>query len=75
MKVFGLAHVAPEAIAPAFRDIAPLIGHCRFRDCRHDSEPGCAVQAAVARGEIPPYRVALLRALLRESEAAREPGR
>jgi ribosome biogenesis GTPase len=75
MKVFGLAHVAPDAIASAFRDIAPLIGCCRFRDCRHGSEPGCAVQAAVARGEIAPYRVALLHALVRESEAAREPGR
>jgi ribosome biogenesis GTPase len=75
MKVFGLAHVAPGAIVDAFRDIVPLVGQCRFRDCRHDAEPGCAVQAAVARGEIAPYRVALLHALVRESEAARAPGR
>lgn len=75
MKVFGLAHVAPDAIASAFRDIAPLIGRCRFRDCRHDAEPDCAVQAAVARGEIAPYRLALLHALVRESKAAREPRR
>jgi ribosome biogenesis GTPase len=75
MKVFGLAHLAPDAIEHAFRDIAPLIGHCRFRDCRHGSEPDCAVQAAVTRGEIAPYRVDLLHALVRESEAARAPGR
>jgi ribosome biogenesis GTPase len=75
MKVFGLAHLVPGAIVHAFRDIAPLVGQCRFRDCRHDAEPGCAVQAAVARGDIPPYRVALLHALVRESESARAPGR
>jgi len=75
MKVFGLAHLAPDTIVCAFRDIAPLIGQCRFRDCRHGSEPGCAVQAAVARREIAPYRIALLRTLVRESEAARAPGR
>jgi len=75
MKIFGLAHLAPDAIAHAFRDIAPLVGDCRFRDCRHQSEPDCAVQAAVARGEIAPYRVALLHTLVRESEAARAPGR
>lgn len=75
MKLFGLAHLSPDAIERAFRDIAPLIGYCRFRDCRHRSEPGCAVQAAVASGEIAAYRVALLHTLVRESEAARAPGR
>jgi ribosome biogenesis GTPase len=75
MKVFGLAHLAPDSIAHAFRDIAPFLGQCRFRDCRHESEPGCAVQAAVARGEVAPYRLALLQSLVRESKAARAPGR
>ncbi len=75
MKVFGLAHLAPAEIAKAFRDIEPFIGACRFRDCRHDAEPGCAVRAAVERGEIAPFRVALLHALTRASKAARAPGR
>ena len=75
MKAFGLAHLEPEAVAGAFVELRPLIGHCRFRDCRHDREPGCAVSAAVARGEIAPHRVALLRALVGASEAARAPGR
>jgi len=60
LKVFGLAHVAPDTLAEAFVEIRPLLGHCRFRDCRHDREPGCAVQEAAARGEIAPHRVALL---------------
>ncbi|PJK11724.1 ribosome small subunit-dependent GTPase A [Lysobacteraceae bacterium NML120232] len=36
----------------AFADIAELAGQCRFRDCRHDKEPGCALQAAVACDEL-----------------------
>ena len=75
MKAFGLAHLAPEAVTGAFVELRPLIGDCRFRDCRHDREPGCAVRAAVARGEVAPHRVALLRALVTASEAARAPGR
>ncbi len=49
MKAFGLAHLDPGAIAEAFVELRPLLGHCRFRDCRHDAEPGCAIQAAVAQ--------------------------
>ena len=71
LKAFGLAHVAPDALAHAFVEIRPLIGLCRFRDCRHDQEPGCAIQEAVARSEIAPHRVGLLHRLVRESEAMR----
>jgi ribosome biogenesis GTPase len=73
IKAFGLAHVAPDALAAAFVEIRPLIGLCRFRDCRHDREPGCAVQQAVGRGEIAPHRVALLHRLVSESKAVRAP--
>ena len=75
LKVFGLAHVAPETIADAFVEIRPLLGHCRFRDCRHDREPGCAVREAVERGEVAPHRVALMHRLIRESTAVRDPAR
>jgi ribosome biogenesis GTPase len=75
LKVFGLAHVAPEAIVQAFVEIRPLLGHCRFRDCRHDREPGCAVSEAAARGRIAPHRIALMHRLVRESKAARDPAR
>ncbi len=75
MKAFGLAHLAPDAIVHAFADIAPLVEQCRFRDCRHAGEPGCAVQDAVDAGRIHPKRVELLHALVRESEAARDPAR
>jgi ribosome biogenesis GTPase / thiamine phosphate phosphatase len=75
MRTFGLAHLDPAHIADAFVDLRPYLGHCRFRDCRHDREPGCAVREAVAQGAVAAHRVALLRALIGESEAARAPGR
>jgi ribosome biogenesis GTPase len=75
IKAFGLAHLAPEAIVDAFVEIRPLAPHCRFRDCRHDREPDCAVLAAVDRGAVAAHRVALLRALVAGSIAAGAPGR
>jgi len=74
MKAFGLAHIGPEALERAFPEMRPYIGHCRFRDCRHDREPGCAIRAAVAAGAIPPFRLALLHTLIRDSAVARKSG-
>lgn len=71
MKAFGLAHLDPDTLAQAFVEMRPFLGRCRFRDCRHDREPDCAVAAAVAEGRIAPHRLALLHALLREAGAAR----
>jgi ribosome biogenesis GTPase len=42
----------PEDVAFNFPEMAPLMGHCKFPDCKHRQEPGCAVRAAVERGEI-----------------------
>ncbi len=75
LKVFGLAHIAPETIAHAFVEIRPFLGQCRFRDCQHDREPGCAVREAAARGEVAAHRVALMHRLVRESAAIRGPAR
>jgi ribosome biogenesis GTPase / thiamine phosphate phosphatase len=71
MKAFGLAHVAPDALEQAFVELRPFLGHCRFRDCRHDQEPRCAVQDAVAHGQVMPFRLSLLYALQRESARPR----
>jgi ribosome biogenesis GTPase len=46
-----------ESMDAGFGDIAEIARACRFRDCRHQGEPGCAVAAAVANGEIEPQRV------------------
>jgi ribosome biogenesis GTPase len=45
-------------VSETFEDIGALAASCRFRDCRHRGEPGCAVRAAVERGELPADRLA-----------------
>lgn len=55
-----------EGIDLAFADIAELAEGCRFRDCRHDGEPGCAVEAAVEAGELAPRRLESYRELQAE---------
>lgn len=62
---FGLAGFSPQSLAGGFREIAQHAGACRFRDCRHLVEPGCAVEAAAARGTIHPRRLALYRQIAR----------
>ena len=71
MKTFGLAHLSAESLEHAFVELRPLLGHCRFRDCRHDREPGCAISEAVGRGEVAAHRVALLRTLIAEHASTR----
>jgi ribosome biogenesis GTPase / thiamine phosphate phosphatase len=53
-----------------FDDIAELAEHCKFRDCRHVAEPGCAVRAAVERGELAADRLASFHKLATEQVAA-----
>ena len=57
-------------VETSFADIAAFAERCRFRDCAHESEPGCAVLAAVAGGELPAERLASYRKLLAEIAAA-----
>ena len=57
---------ADDGLAPAFDDIESLAASCRFSDCRHDGEPGCAVQAALADGTLGRDRFESHRKLERE---------
>jgi ribosome biogenesis GTPase len=66
LQEFGLIHLARAAIEHAFPEIRRLLGQCRFRNCRHDREPDCAVHAAVKKGDIGPRRYAAFRSLLAE---------
>lgn len=52
MRSLAMHAVAPEKLAWCYREFRPFLGDCSYRDCRHLDEPGCAVIAAVARGEI-----------------------
>jgi ribosome biogenesis GTPase len=67
MKEFGLGHLSADAIERGFVELRALLGTCRFRNCRHDSEPGCAIREAIARSEVKPWRLALLQQLLADS--------
>jgi len=61
---------ADDGFAQAFADIEELAPHCRFADCAHRSEPGCAVAAAVERGDLDPARLANYLRLDRELDDA-----
>jgi ribosome biogenesis GTPase len=65
MREFALAD-PNDADLSAFADIAELAAHCRFRDCRHSGEPGCAVEEGVRTGSLSPDRLASFRALSEE---------
>ncbi|MEG0820547.1 MAG: ribosome small subunit-dependent GTPase A [Burkholderiaceae bacterium] len=60
---FGLAHLTRDAVARAMPDIAPWLGQCRFQNCRHLDEPGCAVKAALESGALAPARYEFYRVL------------
>ncbi|MDL2283664.1 ribosome small subunit-dependent GTPase A [Oxalobacter sp. OttesenSCG-928-P03] len=64
---FGLYHLDREALEKAFREFRPYLGHCRFHNCRHLAEPGCAILEAVETGDISPMRHRLYAQLLHES--------
>ncbi|MEN9880414.1 MAG: putative ribosome biosis GTPase RsgA [Pseudomonadota bacterium] len=67
LQVFGLSHLTDEQILLAFPEFRPHLGDCRFRDCRHDQDPGCALQAAVTAETATVPRLALLRRLLEDN--------
>jgi len=64
---FGLYHLSEGMLERAFRDFQPYLGGCRFYNCRHLSEPQCAVLDAVAQGKIAKMRHTLYGQLLHES--------
>ncbi len=64
-----LALVDDDGLDALFGDVAGLAARCRFRDCRHDTEPGCAVKAAVSAGKLDPDRLEHYRRLEREAAA------
>ncbi len=59
-----------EAVEETFPEVSESAERCRFRDCRHDAEPGCAVTAGLAAGELDPARVERWKALRAEAETA-----
>jgi ribosome biogenesis GTPase / thiamine phosphate phosphatase len=61
-----------DALRATFDDVAIFAAQCRFRDCRHEDEPGCAVERAIAEGALDPARADHFSQLQREMEQGRE---
>jgi len=68
VRDFRLGTVPPAELAQGFREFQPYLGHCKFNDCRHLTEPGCAVNAAVAGGQISARRMESYRRLLQNPD-------
>ncbi|MDO6443822.1 MULTISPECIES: small ribosomal subunit biogenesis GTPase RsgA [unclassified Marinobacter] len=56
IREFGLWHMSPSEIEYGFREIRDVIGYCKFRNCRHMGDPGCAIDAAAESGKLSPER-------------------
>ena len=67
LQEFGLQHLSLTDLQHAFVELRPHLGQCRFNDCAHLGEPGCAVQEAFERGEISERRLSLYRKLAQEA--------
>lgn len=58
IREFGLWHISEDELAHGFREFRDVLGTCRFRNCDHEAEPGCALRAAANAGIITPSRLA-----------------
>lgn len=72
IREFGIWDMSPQELGGYFVEFRPFIPDCRFPDCTHNHEPGCAVQAAVDRDEITPERYGSYLAILETVETEYE---
>lgn len=73
LRDIGLWGLSPQEVALAFPDVGRAAAGCRFDDCRHGDEPGCAVRLAVDGGALAASRYESFRTLLAEADAASRP--
>lgn len=64
IREFGLWHMSADDVLYGFRELRPLSGYCRFRDCAHEQEPGCALRSAVKKGDVSERRFDSYRRIL-----------
>ncbi|WP_062263308.1 small ribosomal subunit biogenesis GTPase RsgA [Endozoicomonas arenosclerae] len=69
IREFGLWHIDAQSVLEGFREFRPYLGHCRFRDCKHEKEPGCALKQALEDGEILEERMFSYKQILDSLEA------
>jgi ribosome biogenesis GTPase len=73
LRDIGLWGLSPADVASAFPELQRFSGQCHFDNCRHLTEPGCAVVEAAGRGELSSSRLASYRKLLEEASVAARP--
>jgi ribosome biogenesis GTPase len=69
---FGLFHLTEDQIGEAMREFRPFLGRCKFNDCSHLSEPGCAIIAASKKKEISPERLSFYQVLIEQHRELHE---
>ncbi|MBJ7537537.1 small ribosomal subunit biogenesis GTPase RsgA [Marinomonas transparens] len=69
IREFGLWHISEDELLNGFIEFRPHIGYCRFRDCVHEKEPGCAILEALKKGNITQQR---FQSFLRIKQSIRE---
>ena len=70
IREFGLWHMSREQVEQGFREFRPFLGSCKFRDCHHQSEPGCAILAAVESGAVRAARLESYRHIVASLDGA-----
>ncbi len=70
IREFGLWHMSRDQIEQGFREFRDVLGTCKFRDCQHQHEPGCAILGAVESGAISPSRLASYRYIVSSLDEA-----
>lgn len=73
VRSFELGEIRASDLERGFPELAPHLGRCRFTDCRHETEPDCALRDATARGEIAPRRLDSYRQLRAALDATAKP--
>ena len=68
IREFGLWHMSRAQVEHGFREFRPLLGTCKFRDCQHQHEPGCAILASVESGVISERRLESYRRIVASLE-------
>ena len=68
IREFGLDHLDRAQIEQGFVEFHEWLGRCKFRDCRHDREPGCALREALAQGRIDPERMRSFLTIVNQGE-------
>lgn len=68
IREFGLWHIAPEKLIDGFKEFRQVTGYCKFRDCKHEQEPGCAFYDAIDMGVISEERFFSYKQILESME-------